>query len=247
MNDVSFTIFLALIPFILYQIYLYFYRKVDIKPSKNKSNLSSYTPSYFSSSDLDKMYQVINKVSLGCLVVSDSNGNMISSMIPVTIQKPKGKESLYGTIYGHISNKNDMIHLFGEKCLISFLGDHGYISPNFYGELSNKFVPTWNYELVQCKGIFEKIHDVDKEKLFDDLVHREESKVKLEKIWNKDKDIDQNIINPMKGMIEWFKIDILEIQGTFKMSQNRTKEIRENLIKNIEKSNQILAVSMKNN
>lgn len=241
------TILKSIIAFqtILLFYFLFYFFKNKSNNVEHKIRNISYTPSYFSNSDLNEIYDTINKISLGLLVVSDSKGNMISSLIPMTIKKSKDNNQNYGILYGHISKKNDIINLFGEKCLVSFLGNHGYITPKYYGKNSNKFVPTWNYELVECKGILEKVYGVDKDHLFRELIHHQESKINGNDEWNMDKDISKEIIDPMKGEIEWFRIEIKEIQGRFKLSQNRTKEIRNDMIERIEKKNQNLAETMK--
>lgn len=202
----------------------------------------SYTPTSFQMDDRQKMFDFVDEVASGLIVVSDESNRMISSFVPLLLDRSKG---LYGTLYGHIANQNDMCELFGRDCLITFAGPHGYISPKFYGDIQDRMVPTWNYAMVECRGKLKEVTGLDKDVLFAEMISREENKIHPDNKWDM-KQVDSKILDPMKSSITWFQILVDNMNGRFKLSQNRTKLIRDGMYGPVEKVNPSLASLMKN-
>jgi transcriptional regulator len=155
-------------------------------------------------------------------IVSPSS-DMLTSFVPMTLDRHQGSN---GTLYGHFANSNDMCQLFGRSVLVTFLGPHGYISPKYYGKARTMMVPTWNYVVVECKGVLKQTRDISKDDLFAKLVSREEQRIFKGKDQWKMEDLSPRVIDPMKKAVTWFEIEIAEITGRFKLSQNKTKEMQ---------------------
>lgn len=106
---------------------------------------------------------------------------------------------------------------------------HHYVTPKFYTEtkpLSGKVVPTWNYSAVQVYGRATIFHDtkatataafLDKQ-IRDLSLQSERDVMGYEKPWQVD-DAPTSYIEIMKKAIIGVQIEILDIGGKWKMSQ----------------------------
>lgn len=133
----------------------------------------------------------------------------------------------------HISKANFQAKVLkdGDEVLCDFLGAHSYISSSWY-EKTN--VSTWNYEAVQIRG---KVKLMNDEELFQ---HLEKLTFKYEKTQKCPMLVenmgDELVKKEIKGA---FGIHIFptEIFIAKKLSQNRNKLDFENIILNLEQSN----------
>ncbi len=114
--------------------------------------------------------------------------------------------------------------------LIIFTEPHGYISTNNYNKAET--VPTWNYMAVHIYGT---VHILHKKESILEVMERTVIKYEhdyLEK-WNQ---LSNDFKNRMLKGIVTFRVDITDIEGKAKLSQNKTEEEKENIISSLKGS-----------
>lgn len=113
--------------------------------------------------------------------------------------------------------------------LVVFHIDQAYVSPNWYaGKFEHhRAVPTWNYVVIHVKGKVCLIED--KKKLRGILAkltrHHEANQSKPWKMTDAPEDYIQDQLEHIVGL----KIDIKDMMGKFKLSQNRSIDDAENV------------------
>jgi transcriptional regulator len=190
-----------------------------------------YIPPYYRNSDLTEIKNFIRQNPFGILV---TNGKEVpeSTHIPFELVVGiDGKEYLQG----HISRGNPQWKSFsnGETVLAIFMGPHTYVSSSWYNHVN---VPTWNYIAVHVSGKLEVINEEELYQSLKTLVDRyetaSEKPVRVEEL-----PVDF-LKNNMKGIVG-FRISLDKIEGKWKLSQNRDEEDFQNIIKELEKVNDI--------
>ncbi|HEX9979396.1 MAG TPA: FMN-binding negative transcriptional regulator [Flavobacterium sp.] len=162
------------------------------------------------------------------ILVSRSGEKLWATHIPLVFEvKPDGKEILHG----HISKENPQWKDFasGEEVLAIFSGPHHYISSSWY---DHENVPTWNYIAVHVYGKIKILTDDEAlqhlKKLVDKYEAASENPVRVETMTNK-------TMMQARGIVV-FQIDITEISAKRKLSQNRDKTNHDNIIGELEKT-----------
>jgi transcriptional regulator len=175
-----------------------------------------YIPQDFKNNNIEQLHHFIVQYNFATLV-SHCNGEMQVTHIPVMLDTQIG---IYGTLTWHMAQLNEHHkHLNGNtEALFIFHGPHAYISPTWYKRVPS--VPTWNYAVVHVRGIPQMISQAQ---LSDDLtkmVDYHESILNLDKSYNIPKDYKQKLLDHIVG----FKMEIKQIEGKFKLGQNRSLE-----------------------
>lgn len=108
--------------------------------------------------------------------------------------------------------------------LVTFLGPHDYISPNWY---RNPGVPTWNYQALHIYGrcrVFEEPEEIAS--IVEALSERYESG--FESPW------EPQYRDTMLKAIIGVEIEIEELQCKYKLSQNRPTQDQQGVIEKLE-------------
>lgn len=176
-----------------------------------------YTPPHFRVDDSARIVKVIRENNFGT-VFSDAHGMKVS-MLPMLV------DDSCTTLSGHLAVQNDMWRdLEGKEVLVVFSGPNHYISPEWYGE--EVAVPTWNYVAVQLYGIFHVLEgNEQKMSIIDELTEFNESKLGLQ--WKADWN-DSRYVRQLSGIVA-FRIDIKNVTGKWKLSQNHPKNNKLNV------------------
>lgn len=196
--------------------------------------------SFFQMSE-QQSFELLKKHSFGQMITC-SNGQITQSYLPFIIDKENN------CLYGHIAKQNKQIETLqsADDCVITFLANDAYISPNWYQ--SNEQVPTWNYQAVEIKGWATLLDDKGTLKVIDQLSQIHEAQFKTPWMINK---LSEKKINAMLKAIIGFRIDISEINGQSKMSQNKGIEDRQGVIDGLfsqqDIGSHLVAEVMKNN
>jgi transcriptional regulator len=186
-----------------------------------------YIPKIYRSEDAELMKKIISQNAFA-LLISDKE-KLLATHSMFLLNENDGNFYLET----HISKANFQAKVLkdGDEVLCDFLGAHSYISSSWY-EKTN--VSTWNYEAVQIRG---KVKLMNDEELFQ---HLEKLTFKYEKTQKCPMLVenmgDELVKKEMKGA---FGIHIFptEIFIAKKLSQNRNKLDFENIILNLEQSN----------
>jgi transcriptional regulator len=106
---------------------------------------------------------------------------------------------------------------------IAVSGADGYISPDWYGVPDQ--VPTWNYVAVHLTGQLERLPDEALLDLLDRQSALFETRLAPKAPWTTGK-MDAEALRKMMRMIVPCRMVIEDIQGTWKMSQNKPDDVR---------------------
>ncbi|RYI30864.1 MAG: FMN-binding negative transcriptional regulator [Acetobacteraceae bacterium] len=112
-------------------------------------------------------------------------------------------------------------------CLIAVSGPDAYISPDWYGphhEVPDQ-VPTWNYVAVHLRGILEALPDDALRPHVDALSAERESRIADKRPWTSAK-MTEGAMPRMMRMILPFRFIVTSVEGTWKLNQNKTPELR---------------------
>ncbi len=106
---------------------------------------------------------------------------------------------------------------------IAVSGPDGYVSPDWYGVPDQ--VPTWNYVAVHLTGRLEPLPDGALAGLLDRQSAFFEDRLTPKPPWNMAK-MSQEALDRMLRMIVPFRLHVDDIQGTWKLSQNKPDAVR---------------------
>jgi transcriptional regulator len=200
-----------------------------------------YIPETFKIERNAELFEFIEQWSFGDLVTTYA-GELFINHVPFVFDKSQNK------LYGHLAVKNPQLALLeqADDLAVVFNGVNCYISPSWY--VSQEMVPTWNFEAVYISG---KARLADENELMIILQKlTEKYERQFETPWKMDK-VSESRLSVMMKMIVGFEIDISNIKGKSKLSQNRSAEDRTGVISGLRTQNdnmaQLVADKMQSN
>ncbi|MGR3512890.1 MAG: FMN-binding negative transcriptional regulator [Paracoccaceae bacterium] len=123
----------------------------------------------------------------------------------------------------HLVRSNPIARLGETPAVISVTGPDGYVSPDWY-EVPDQ-VPTWNYVAVHLRGRLEPLpHQVMRDMLDRQSAHFEEQ-LAPKTPWTTGK-MTPEVLDRMMRQILPFRLHIDEINGTWKLNQNKDDAVR---------------------
>ncbi|RLZ09340.1 FMN-binding negative transcriptional regulator [Acinetobacter sp. 2JN-4] len=181
-----------------------------------------FLPEIFVEKDLEKLYAFIQDYPFATLI-SHSAAGVEANHLPFKLLLDK--ESDTAVLIAHIA-KGNPLHTQIENntdVLVIFQGEQGYISPNWYPtkQQHHQHVPTWNYQVVHIKGKINFLHD---EKSLRGILAKltRTHEAKQAKPWKMSDAPSEYIAEELKGIVG-IEVQIENITGKFKLSQNREK------------------------
>ncbi len=182
-----------------------------------------YTPQDFEVIDKEELLAFIKVNAFGQLI-SLVDSHLFSSHIPFLLNADEQ------SLICHVAKRNPQWEsIETQEVLITFQGSHDYISPSWY---ESGGVPTWNYQAVHVYGKPKLITEPEKLKVIvEELTDEYESA--FENPWNPE--YKESLLNMIVGI----QINITEIQGKYKLSQNRPKNDQLKVIEELEKKGSI--------
>lgn len=189
-----------------------------------------YIPNKFRQSDIDCLEKFVRDYPLANLITHSDSG-LDTNHIPLLLAQSSGLKFLHG----HIAKINPLWKTLSDKSevLVVFNGPNCYISPNYYPtkKETGKAVPTWNYVTVHVAGVMSFIHDKEwKLDMLDDLTRQHESTQAIP--WSTT-DAPEDYIQKMLTGIVGLKIEISEINGKWKLSQNLPTQNRQGIVEGL--------------
>lgn len=193
-----------------------------------------YIPEQYKIKETSKLLSFIDKWNFADLVTS-SQGKIMSNKVPLLV------DSENNILYGHLGRSNEQLNELeiADDLMVIFSGLHSYISPQWYE--SKGMVPTWNFETVQVKG---KANLVDSNELIEiltKLTRKHESQFNTQWVME---NLGPDKLEKMLNFIVGFKIEIKEIKGKQKFSQNRSDADRKSVINALEQQEDQMAQLM---
>jgi len=193
-----------------------------------------YPPEYYLESDKEKIFRVIETYSFAT-VISRTEDDIIVTQLPLILNRQRGE---FGFLVGHMDRNNPHTrYLNNEKVFVIFHGPNAYISPNVY---ESSQLPTWNSISVHIKGaarITESTEAVRNSMIkMVSFLEQGENPFVLGK--------DNQKMQSLLGYVVGFEIEILEMIGRFKLSQNKNAKdkqlAKEHLISDSQKGHKAL-------
>jgi len=189
------------------------------------------------------LHDLIAHHALGVLITQSESG-LNANHIPFELE---ASASTHGILRAHVARNNPVWQLStnGDEVLVVFQADDAYISPNWYPskQETHQQVPTWNYRVVHAYG---KITIHDDEKYVRALVGRltKKHEASQPEPW-KMSDAPRDYMEMMVKSIVGIEIEITQIIGKFKLSQNRENRDRLNAGQVlVEQGNEVLGKAM---
>ncbi|HYO83465.1 MAG TPA: FMN-binding negative transcriptional regulator, partial [Bryobacteraceae bacterium] len=178
-----------------------------------------YQPAVFREDRLDTLHALIRAHPLATLITGGPGG-LIANLIPFVLVD----EGPQGTLRAHIAKANDQVDALssGAEALVVFQGPEAYISPSWYVSKREhgQVVPTWNYVVVQVRGIARVIDDPDWLRAQIQLLTSAQEG-KRSAPW-KVSDAPESFISGQIRAIIGIEIPVSVIEGKWKVSQNRS-------------------------
>ncbi|MEO8512506.1 MAG: FMN-binding negative transcriptional regulator [Ignavibacteria bacterium] len=180
-----------------------------------------YIPKHFEEKDRSQLVEFMKEYNFAT-IVNSAKKRYWATHIPFLVEEPKGDVILKA----HMAKANPQWANFrdDEEVLVIFQEPHSYISPKLY---ENKVsVPTWNYIAVHAYGVPHILPSIEEKiSLLEDSFKVFEPSFKAQ--WET---LPEDYKNELLGGIVAFEIKVTNIEGKFKLSQNRTEGDRERII-----------------
>ena len=178
-----------------------------------------YQPPHFREDDLGVQHALIRAHPLGLLISGAANGPT-ANLLPFHLNAAL---SLKGTLQVHMAKANRQWQEIrdGAPVLVVFQGADSYITPSWYATKleTGKVVPTWNYAVVQVRGAARVVDDAGWLRTQIGALTGEHENVRPAP-WAVGDAPDDFIAAQIKGIVG-VEIEIAEIEGKWKVSQNR--------------------------
>ncbi|MCP9760244.1 FMN-binding negative transcriptional regulator [Aquitalea sp. S1-19] len=178
-----------------------------------------YIPSAFSVADRDAMHALMRAYPLATLVRHTPQG-LVADALPLWL------DAEAGVLQGHIARSNPLCREGTSDALAIFHGPQAYVSPSFLAskQVDGKVVPTWNYMEVQVQG---RLRLIDDEswllRQMASLTHAQEAD--LAQPWTLE-DAPAGFIRKLSAAVIGIELEIGQLEGKFKLSQNQSAENR---------------------
>lgn len=189
-----------------------------------------YTPRLNRVDDLPTMQDFMQAFNFALLVTIQDN-RPVATALPFMLDRERGK---YGTLIAHIARANPQWKHFadGSEVLVIFQGHDSYVSPYWYS--THPSVPTWNYMTVHAYGV---PHIVEGESAMLEVLRRlvDHHESEYPEPWRME-DMPPDYQDSNLKAIVAFEIEITQLEGKFKLSQNRSVEDQTGVIEGLSAS-----------
>ena len=194
-----------------------------------------YQPPHFIETRQDVLHGLIRSHPLG-LLISNGQDGPVANAIPFLLDAEAGPN---GRLRAHLAKANPQWRLLADNpaspVLVVFQGADAYVTPSWYETKreTGKVVPTWNYAIVQVRGMVRVIDDAQwiAQQISDLTLSQEGAR---EAPWAVTDAPPNFIQSQIKGIIG-LEIEIAEISGKWKVSQNRPVADRVGVAEGLEK------------
>lgn len=126
----------------------------------------------------------------------------------------------------HLVRNNPIAKMLSQgacEAVVAVQGPFGYISPDWYGTLDQ--VPTWNYVAVHLRGTLRTMPNDALFGVLERISDEMEARLAPKPIWKMGK-MTPEVRDQMMRMIVPVEMDVAEIDGTWKLGQNKPEDAR---------------------
>jgi transcriptional regulator len=181
-----------------------------------------YLPKHFEQHDRHALIALMRERPLATLVVAGDEPT--ADLIPLEFHADDGP---HGTLRGHVARANPLWRRAGAHALAVFTGPEAYVSPGWYASKREhgKVVPTWNYTMVQARGVLRAVDDAPwLRALVGRLTdHHEAAQPAPWQVSDAPDDYVQQMLRAIVGI----EIELTALAGKWKTSQNRSAADRD--------------------
>ena len=193
-----------------------------------------YQPPHFIETDRDTLHALIRAHPLGLMVSATAEGP-VADLVPFLLDADAGA---HGRLRAHVARANPQWKLIasqpGMPVLAVFQGTDGYITPSWYETKreTGKVVPTWNYAIVQARGraVIRDDPEWIGRQIADLTACHEGGRAEP---WAVTDAPAPFIAAQMKGIVG-IEIEIANLAGKWKVSQNRPAADRAGVVAGVE-------------
>lgn len=178
-----------------------------------------YQPPLFKETRLDVLHALIRAHPLGLLICNGPDGPEANPLPFLLDVEP----APYGRLRAHLARANAQWRMLAEspEALVVFQGVDSYITPSWYATKreTGKVVPTWNYAMVQVRGRVRVMDDAEwlAGQIATLTATHEGGRAEP---WHVTDAPDTFIAAQIKGIVG-LEIDVISMEGKWKVSQNR--------------------------
>ncbi|GAA2139297.1 hypothetical protein GCM10009760_21370 [Kitasatospora kazusensis] len=184
---------------------------------RRAGSTDSYPPARHREDKPELLHAVMRKYPMAVLS-STAGGVLRASNIPLVLDAGSGP---HGTLFGHFDANNPQVADFdGAEVLVVFQGPDAYISPRTY---ASDQLPTWNFVSVHARGTARILRD--EAEVVAGLVSIPASNDHRSDAYRLPPD-EHRIPKLINGIVG-FRIEIQELEGRFKLSQDRDPQDRD--------------------
>lgn len=193
-----------------------------------------YIPRLNQELNAEKLYDLMRQYSFATLF-SQHTSEPWATALPFMVDTERGPK---GTLLAHFARANPHWRAIepDKDVVVVFQGPHTYVSPSWYE--AEAAVPTWNYVMVQAIGKVRVIHEPEQLRPFvTDLIDVHEAM--MPQPWKAERaaPIMDNLLKAIVGI----EIEIEQLKGKYKLSQNKSRTDQQNVIKKLAQSEHSLA------
>lgn len=175
-----------------------------------------YQPEEFRDDGAGRAYAHVARYPFG-IVVAGQAGHLRATHLPFLLDH----EECPSGLVGHFARRNEGLAGLadGTEVMAVFPGPHAYVSPSLY--CTEGSAPTWNYTAVHVTGIFRRVDQQELVRILVRSVQRFEQEASDP--WEIGLLPESARRSLMRGIIG-FRIDTTQIEGGYKLSQNKLAE-----------------------
>ncbi|MEG0009162.1 MAG: FMN-binding negative transcriptional regulator [Aeromonas sp.] len=195
-----------------------------------------YLPTHFAVTDPEALHALMRAYPLGTLV-THGEGGLDADHLPFEFDAEEGE---HGVLRAHVARNNPLWQAVtdGQEVLVVFKAADGYVSPNWYPSKQehHKQVPTWNYAVVHAHGRI-RVRDDARfvRRLLASLTRVHEA---AEPAPWKMADAPRDYLEAMVAAVVGIEIEISELVGKFKLSQNKEAADRQGVVDALQERDQ---------
>ena len=177
--------------------------------------------------------------SFGILTVAAPDGSA-----PLVSHAPFLLEADRTSVLLHLARPNPIVAALAEPrpARLVVTGPHGYVSPDWYGV--DDQVPTWNYVAVHLTGVLELLPQEALRGILDRQSAHFEGRLLPKRPWTADKMTDGLMDRMMRAIVPC-RLTTTQVDGTWKLSQNKPEAVRMAAAEGVAQADPALAALMR--
>lgn len=196
-----------------------------------------YIPLPFREQNQAELLKLIEQYPLGTLITVIDGRPEVTHLPFIHLVDTQGESRLCA----HVAKGNTVWKAVqdGDEVMVVFQGENAYISPGWYPgkQETHRQVPTWNYQIVHVRGRIRVIKDLPSiQQIVTRLTAQQESG--QPQPWSLDQAPPEYIETMLKSIIG-LSIQITDITGAMKLSQNKSLADRESVAAHLQCSGRV--------